>query len=365
MWQTVLYFGAYLALVLVLVLITFYAERKLAAFIQDRMGPTEVGKFGTLQPVADLLKLLQKEDIVPTHADKKLFLLAPIVIFPAIFAGMVVIPVGEGLQPSTIEIGVFFLLAIVSLDVVGLLMAGWGSNNKFALYGAMRSVAQIVSYEIPLILSVLCVVVLSQSLDLAEITTRQGIHSEETIYLFGIKAWGIDITHIGGFLSWNVIQMPLLLVVYIVFFIATLAESNRAPFDLPEGESEIIGGFHTEYSGFRFAIFFLAEYAMMILVSMLGIILFFGGWNTPLPNMGDLHLAEWTTGETGSLLAGFWAIFWLCGKTILVLLLQVVVRWTYPRLRTDQLMYLAWKVLTPISLVMLLVCSIWRVLMIA
>jgi NADH-quinone oxidoreductase subunit H len=364
MLGTVLYFGAYLTLVLFLVLTTFYAERKLAAFIQDRMGPTEVGRFGTLQPVADLLKLLQKEDIVPAQADKKLFLLAPIVIFPAVFAGMVVIPLGDGLQASRIEIGVFFLLAIVSLDVVGLLMAGWGSNSKFALYGAMRSVAQIVSYEIPLVLSVLCVVVLAQSLDLTEITLRQSFSSQEPIYLLGIKMLGVEVTHLGGFLTWNIIQMPLLLVVYIVFFIATLAESNRAPFDLPEGESEIIGGFHTEYSGFRFAIFFLAEYTMMILVSMLGIILFFGGWNTPLPNIGSVPLAEWTTGEKGSFLAGFWAIFWLCSKTIIVLLLQVVVRWTYPRLRTDQLMYLAWKVLTPITLVMLFVCSIWRIFMI-
>ncbi|GAB4125844.1 MAG: NADH-quinone oxidoreductase subunit NuoH [Raineya sp.] len=357
MLEILLYFGTYLGLVLVLVLITFYAERKLAAFIQDRMGPMEVGKYGLLQPIADLLKLLQKEDIVPSQADKKLFLLAPIVIFPAIFAGFALMPLHSTWQAAMLNVGVFFILAVVSLDVIGLLMAGWASNSKFSMLGAMRSVAQIVSYEVPLVLSVLCVVVLAQSLDLRDIVLRQGTASPEKIYLFGIKSFGIEVTTIGGFLTWNIVQMPLLIVVYVIFFIATLAEANRAPFDLPEGESEIIGGFHTEYSGFRFASFFLAEYTMMILVSMLGIVLFFGGWYSPLPNIGGLKLADWTNQGI------FWAIFWLCSKTILVLLLQVIVRWTYPRLRIDQLMYLAWKVLTPIALFMLLLCSFWRILM--
>ena len=357
MLEAIIYFGSYLALLLTLVLVTFYAERKLAAFIQDRLGPMEVGRYGLLQPVADLLKLLQKEDIVPRQADKKLFLLAPIVIFPAIFAAFALLPLHNSWQAATLNIGVFFVLAVVSLDVIGLLMAGWASNSKFSMLGAMRSVAQIISYEIPLVLSVLCVVVLSQSLDLREIVLRQGTDSPETVYLFGIKSLGIELNTTGGFLTWNVVQMPFLFVVYVIFFITTLAEANRAPFDLPEGESEIIGGFHTEYSGFRFAMFFLAEYALMILVSMLGILLFWGGWYSPLPNMGGLQLADWTNQGL------FWAIFWLCSKTILVLLLQVIVRWTYPRLRIDQLMYLAWKVLTPIALLMLLLCSFWRILM--
>jgi NADH-quinone oxidoreductase subunit H len=357
MLEAFLYFGSYLALILVLVLITFYAERKLAAFIQDRLGPMEVGKYGLLQPVADLLKLLQKEDIVPAKADKKLFLLAPIIIFPAVFAGFAIMPLHTSWQAAMLNVGVFFVLAIISLDVVGLLMAGWASNSKFSLLGAMRSVAQIISYEVPLVLSVLCVVVLAQSLDLREIVVRQGTDSPETIYLFGLKVLDIKINSLGGFLTWNIVQMPLLFVVYVVFFIATLAEANRAPFDLPEGESEIIGGFHTEYSGFRFASFFLAEYAMMILVSMLGILLFWGGWLSPLPNIGSLKLADWTNQNV------FWAIFWLCSKTVIVLLLQVIVRWTYPRLRIDQLMHLAWKVLTPIALLMLLLCSLWRIFM--
>jgi len=357
MLESFLYFGSYLALVLVLVLITFYAERKLAAFIQDRMGPMEVGKYGLFQPIADLLKLLQKEDIVPEQADKKLFLLAPIIIFPAVFAGFALMPLHSTWQASMLNVGVFFVLAVVSLDVIGILMAGWASSSKFSMFGAMRSVAQIISYEVPLVLSVLCVVVLAQSLDLREIVLRQSSESPEAIYLFGIKSLGIELRAFGGFLTWNIVQMPLLFVVYVVFFIATLAEANRAPFDLPEGESEIVGGFHTEYSGFRFAMFFLAEYTLMILVSMLGILLFWGGWYSPLPNIGELKLADWTNQNV------FWGIFWLCSKTILVMFLQVIVRWTYPRLRIDQLMYLAWKVLTPVSLLMLLLCSFWRILM--
>lgn len=353
--ESLWYFVLYLALVLTLVLIAFYAERKIAAFVQDRMGPTEVGKFGMLQPFADLLKLLQKEDIVPARVDKKLFLIAPIVVFPAVFAGMAVVPLTSTFQASALNVGVFFLFAVVSLDVVGLLMAGWASNNKFSLLGAMRSVAQIVSYEVPLVLSVLCVVVLSQSLDLRQIVLLQSTQSTEKIYLFGISALGLEVTSIGGFLTWNVLKMPLLFLVYVIFFIATLAECNRAPFDLPEGESEIIGGFHTEYSGFRFAIFFLAEYTMMILVSMLGVMLFWGGWLSPLPNLPTIPLAEWTNRSS------FWAIFWLCSKTLVVIFLQIIARWTYPRLRIDQLTYLAWKVLTPFALGLLLLCAIWRI----
>ena len=357
MLEAIIYFGSYLALVLFLVLIAFYAERKLAAFVQDRMGPMEVGKYGLLQPVADLLKLLQKEDIVPAQADRRLFLLAPVIIFPAVFAGFALVPLHSTWQAAMLNVGVFFILAVVSLDVIGLLMAGWASSSKFSMLGAMRSVAQIISYEVPLVLSVLCVVVLAQSLDLREIVLRQGTESPETIYLFGIKSLGIELNNVGGFLTWNVIQMPFLFVVYVIFFIATLAEANRAPFDLPEGESEIIGGFHTEYSGFRFAMFFLAEYAMMILVSMLGVLLFWGGWYSPLPNIGNFRLADWTNQSA------LWAVFWLCSKTLFVIFFQIVVRWTYPRLRIDQLMHLAWKVLTPSALLMLLFCSFWRILM--
>lgn len=361
----------YLALVLITLIVIFYFERKVPAFIQDRLGPMEAGKYGILQAFADLIKLVQKEDIVPTAADRVLFLAAPFVIFLAVFAGFTVLPLNASFIGSSMYAGVFFIMTIISIDVIGLLMAGWGSNSKFSLFGAMRSVAQIISYEIPFGISVLCAVVICQTLDLQEISFQQGIWinnytqgAEEINYLFGLRSLGIDVTNIGGILSWNIVRMPFLFIAYVIFFIATLAECNRAPFDLPEAESEIVGGYHTEYSGFRFAIFFLAEYGMMLLVSLLGAILFLGSWNSPFPNIGSLKLAEWTTGAPGTVANYFWGSFWLLSKAFIAMVLHVWVRWTYPRLRVDQLMHLCWKVLTPIGLFMLLICCIWRLLMI-
>jgi len=182
--------------------------------------------------------------------------------------------------------------------------------------------------------------------------------------LFGVKSLGIDITPIGGFLSWNIIKSPFLLVAYIVFFITTLAECNRAPFDIPEGESELVGGFHTEYSGMRWALLFLSEYAMMLLVSLLGVILFLGSWNTPLPNMGALRLADWTSGAPGTIRGNVSGAFWLIAKAGFAILIQMWVRWTFPRLRVDQLMFLCWKVLTPVALILFFICAIWRLLMV-
>jgi NADH-quinone oxidoreductase subunit H len=218
-----------------------------------------------------------------------------------VFAGFAVLPLAPSWEGSAISSGVFFLLAIVSLDVIGILMAGWSSNNKYSVLGTMRSAAQIISYEVPLGLSVLCVCIFTQTLNLQEISIRQSILSPEPGYLFDIPALGIDTTLYGGILSWNVFRMPVLLLVWVIFFIASLAECNRAPFDLPEAESELIAGFHTEYSGFRWAVIMLAEYAMMLLVSILGAVLFFGSWSTPLPNIGPVRLATWTTGEPGTL----------------------------------------------------------------
>ncbi len=304
----------FLLLVPGFVVIGVYLERKVSAFIQDRLGPMEVGKWGLLQLFADLLKLLQKEDIVPKAADRRLFLIAPFVIFISVFAGFAVVPLAPELAGSGAAVGVFFLLTIVSVDVIGLLMAGWGSNNKFALYGAMRAVAQIVSYEIPLGLSILCVIMLTQTLDLQVISYQQGIYTPETIYLFGMRELGIDVSGVGGFLSWNIVRNPFLLIAYVVFFIASLAECNRAPFDLPEGESELVAGFHTEYSGMRWALFMLSEYGMMLLVSLLGAILFLGSWNTPLPNIGPVKLADWTSGEPGTWFGYVTGIFWLLSK---------------------------------------------------
>ncbi len=344
------------------VVVGVYLERKVSAFIQDRMGPMEVGKWGLLQLIADLLKLLQKEDIVPKAADKWLFLGAPFVIFAAVFAAYAVMPLAPGLSGSGAAVGVFYLLTILSIDVIGILMAGWGSNNKYALFGAMRAVAQIVSYEVPLGLSVLCVVMLTQTLDLQAISFQQGIYSLEPVYLFGLKDLNVDVTRVGGFLSWNVVRNPFLLIVYVIFFIASLAECNRAPFDLPEGESELVGGFHTEYSGMRYALLMLSEYGMMLLVSLLGAVLFLGSWNTPFPNLGPIRLADWTSGEPGTWLGYLSGAFWLLSKALLGVLVQMWVRWTLPRLRVDQLMYLGWKVLTPVGLVLFFVSGVWRLL---
>ncbi len=347
----------YLPFLLGFVVVAVYAERKIAAFIQNRLGPMEVGPKGLFQTIADLLKMLQKEDIRPSAVDKLPFLFAPLLLFMVVFGGFAVLPLTAGLEGASIGPGLFFLLAVVSLDVLAILMAGWASNNKYSLFGAMRSAAQIISYEIPLGLSVLCVVMSAQSLDLQEMSINQGILSDGPIYLFGIKAWGIDVSQVGGILTWHIFQSPLLIFVFVIFFIAGLAEANRTPFDLPEGESEIIGGYHTEYSGFRWGLFMLSEYGIMLLVSFLGSILFFGGWNTPLPNVGSVPLAEWTTGP-------IWGAFWLVSKAMLWIFLQIWVRWTYPRLRVDQLMSLSWKYLTPFAILLVLLCGIWRLWMV-
>ena len=354
----------FLPFLLIFVILAVYAERKVSAFVQDRMGPMEVGYYGLFQTIADLLKMLQKEDIVPKAADKKLFLVAPLLIFMAVFTGYAVLPLHSGLGGASIETGIYFLLAIISLDVLGILMAGWGSNSKFALYGAMRSVAQMISYEVPMGLSVICVIVISQTLDLQEISYQQGIFYEGTNYLFGWAGLGIDTSEIGGILTWNLFRAPLLIPVFIIFFIASLAESNRTPFDLPESESEIIGGFHTEYPGFRWGIIMLAEYGMMLLVSLVATILFLGSWNTPFPNIGPVQLADWTSGTPGMLSGAAWGMFWFLTKASGLVFLQMIARWTYPRLRVDQLMHLSWKYLTPFALLLLLLNGMWRILMI-
>ncbi|OUT96658.1 MAG: NADH-quinone oxidoreductase subunit H [Flammeovirgaceae bacterium TMED32] len=346
----------YLPFLLFFVLVAVYGERKIAAFIQSRLGPMDVGPKGIFQTLADLLKMMQKEDIVPKAADKSIFLLGPILVFTAIFAGFSMLPLNSNVAGAAVESGVLLLMAVVALDVLGILMAGWGSNNKFSLYGAVRAIAQIVSFEIPLGLSVLCVVMICQSMDLQEITRQQGLNTIDPIFLFGLKGMDIEVTHLGGILSWNVVKSPLLLFGFLIFFIAGLAKANRAPFDLPESESELVGGYHTEYSGFRWGIFMLAEYGIMLLISFLAVILFFGGWNTPFINLGMFQSANWTMGS-------FWEVFWLLSKTLILVFVQMWVRWTYPRLRVDQLMTLSWKYLTPFGLLLVFLCGLWKLMM--
>ncbi len=328
--STLIFILPFLVFYLIMVV---YAERKISAFMQDRLGPMEVGYYGLLQTIADLLKLLQKEDIVPKAADRVLFKAAPILIFVVIFAGFSVLPLNATWTGASLQTGVFFLLAIISLDVIGIIVAGWSSGNKYSSLGAFRAVAQIVSYEVPLTLAVLCVAMFNSTLDLQKISLAQ--------------------TSSLGIVGWNVVQMPFLLLAWVIFFISSLAESNRAPFDLPEAESELIAGFHTEYSGFRFAIVMLAEYAMMLLVSMLGAVLFFGSWNTPLPDIGTLELATMTTGPV-------WGVAWLVIKTVILTVIQIWVRWTYPRVRIDQLMNLSWKYLTPAGLILVIITGFWK-----
>lgn len=332
-------------------LFAVYAERKIAGFVQDRLGPMETGKYGLFQTIADILKLLQKELITPKAADSVLFAIAPVLIFVAVFIGFSVVPWAPDFLPANTHTGLFFIMAVVSIDAIGILMAGWGSNNKYSLMGSIRAIAQMVSYEIPVGLSLIAVVMITQTLNLNEIAFNQGILAKEKILFLGI--W--DVTEIGGILAWNIFQAPHLIVVYIIFFVATLAECNRAPFDIPEAESELIGGFHTEYGGIRFAFIFLAEYAMMFLVAMMGVVIFLGGWNTPLPNIGALKLADWTTGL-------YWGIFWTLIKSLAIVGVQMWIRWTLPRFRADQLMSLCWKIMIPLSFICMAISALWRIL---
>ena len=329
-----------------------YAERKVSAFIQDRLGPVEVGKFGSLQTLADMLKLVQKEFIIPAAADKVLFVLAPAIIFVAVYLGFAAMPWAPGTVPVRLNIGLFYVFAIISVETLGILMAGWGSNNKYSLLGAMRSVSQIISYEIPAGFAIISVVMIAQTLDLQQIAVQQGIMASGTIKFLGF--W--DVSQTGGFLSWNIFQAPHLIIAFAIYFISSLAEANRAPFDIPEAESELVAGFHTEYTGMGFAFVFLAEYAMMFLVSMLAVMLFLGAWNTPFPNIGPLKLADWTT----NLPCG---ILWVTLKTLLLVFVQMWIRWTLPRFRIDQLMNLCWKVLTPLAFACMLISGVWRLLL--
>lgn len=341
--------------------LVIYSERKISAFAQDRLGPMEIGYYGLLQTVADLIKLIQKEDIVPAAADRKLFKLAPIVIFVIVFVAFAWIPLAPDWSGSPMRSGVFFLLAVVSLDVIGILAAGWSSHNKYSTFGTLRSAAQMVSYEVPLGLSIVIACMACGTLDLQEISYQQGIlvhqlpaTAIQENFLFGIYGWDIKTTNVGGVLTWNVFRCPPLLLVWVIFFIASLAECNRAPFDLPEAESELVAGYRTEYAGFRWAIIMLAEYSMMLLVAFIGVILFWGSWNTPFPNVGNVSLASTTTGPV-------WGIFWLVSKTLAMVALQIWIRWTYPRLRVDQLMAVGWKYLTPAALGLLLLVGFWKI----
>jgi NADH-quinone oxidoreductase subunit H len=298
-----------------------YAERKLSAFMQDRLGPMRVGPYGVLQTIADTIKLLFKEAIFPRGIDRKLFVVAPLLVAVGAFLPFVVIPWGGRLQPADLNVGVFYVISVSAISTVGLIMAGWASNNKYALFGAMRSAAQIVSYEIPSLLVILVPVILVGSLSLQDLTMAQA----------------------GGLHRWFLFRyFPLMPIAFVVFFTAGLAETNRAPFDIPEAESELVAGFHTEYSGFFFSLFFLAEYTEMFVISAVASVLFLGGYLAPLPALQQI----------GPVPLGW---FWLLLKAWSLGFVMMWLRWTLPRSRVDQLMYISWKVLLPISLLLVVV----------
>ncbi|NTW56457.1 MAG: NADH-quinone oxidoreductase subunit NuoH [Chlorobiaceae bacterium] len=309
-----------------------YGERKISAFMQDRLGPMEVGFWGILQTLADILKLIQKEDIVPTVADKFLFVIGPGIMFVGSFLAFAVLPFSPAFIGANLNVGLFYAIGIVSIEVVGILASGWGSNNKWSLYGAVRSVAQIVSYEIPASLALLCGAMMAGTLDMQKITMVQSGPF--------------------GFAHFFLFQNPIAWLPFLIYFIASLAETNRAPFDIPEAESELVAGFFTEYTGMKFAVFFLAEYGSMFMVSAILSIVFLGGWNSPLPNIGGLELNTMTSGP-------WWGAFWIIMKGFFFIFVQMWLRWTLPRLRVDQLMYLCWKVLTPFAFVGFVLTAIW------
>ena len=306
-----------------------WAERRVAGRMQSRIGPNRVGPEGFLQWIADAVKLIHKEDIIPSAADSLMFRASPYLVFLGMFATFAVIPFGPDLVATNLNIGIFYLLGVTSLVVVGVLMAGWGSNNKWALLGGFRSAAQIVSYEIPAALSIGAVVLLTGSLGMQEIVANQ--------------SGG------GGVLNWHVFQNPFLFIGMLIFFTSALAEINRVPFDIPEAESELVSGYNTEYSGMRFSIFFLAEWANVFVVSAITATVFLGGWTLPFA-IDNTVVAN---------LLGV-VIFMLKAGVLCFVILWL--RWTLPRLRVDQLMSLCWKYLTPIAFFNLFGVAVWMLI---
>ncbi|MGB7651026.1 MAG: NADH-quinone oxidoreductase subunit NuoH [Gallionella sp.] len=305
------------------------AERKVIGWMQIRIGPNRVGYFGLLQPLADGIKLLMKEIIVPTGSNKFLFILAPIMALMPALAAWAVIPFNAEMMLSNANAGLLYILAMTSLGVYGVIIAGWASNSKYAFLGALRSAAQIVSYEIAMGFALVCVLMAAQSLNLGDIVMGQ-----KGSY---------------GALNWYIIP---LFPMFMVYLISGVAEANRAPFDVAEGESEIVAGFHVEYSGMTFALFFLAEYANMILIAFLTSIMFMGGWLSPIPE-------SWIPSMpiVGGLLGS--GVHWLLAKVSFVLFLFLWFRATFPRYRYDQLMRLGWKVFIPLAIVWVVVVGAW------
>ncbi len=317
--------GVVMGVVLLHVAYLTYLERKILGDMQDRMGPMEVGYHGLLQPIADGLKLFFKEDIIPTGANALIFTAAPILVLVPALIGFAVVPFGRDslqigpltLRPiiTDINIGILYILAFASLGAYGVLLGGWASNSKYSLLGGLRSAAQVISYELPLGLALVGPILLSESLSMVKMTSAQA----------------------GGILHWFILVQP---VAFVIYLICAIAETNRIPFDLPEAESELVAGFFTEYSGMRFAFFFLAEYANMILVSCVATVAFLGGWHAPHPSLEFIP-----------------PIVWFLAKVYCFLFFYIWIRATLPRLRFDQLMAFNWKIMLPLALANVLVTA--------
>jgi NADH-quinone oxidoreductase subunit H len=292
-----------------IILFLVWWERKLSGHFQQRLGPMRTGWHGWLQTIADGIKLFQKEDIIPNTVDRKVFYWAPVICFASSFAALACLPWGKDLWPTDLNIGILYIFAITTFVVISLLMAGWSSNNKYALLGGMRSAAQIVSYEVPLTLSVLGVIVATESLSMVAI-----VGAQEKVY------------------NWFIFRQPL---GFLIYLIAATAETNRAPFDIPEAEQELVAGFNIEYSGMKFAMFFMAEFLNLFLVSAVATTLFLGGWHGPF-------LPSW---------------LWFLGKTFFIIFVIIWFKWTYPRLRVDQLMEFCWKFLLPLAFLNLIIAG--------
>ncbi|MFH1296974.1 MAG: NADH-quinone oxidoreductase subunit NuoH [Bacteroidota bacterium] len=301
-----------------------YAERKVCAFMQNRVGPNRVGPYGVFQTIADFIKLLMKELVYIKNSDKLLFNLAPFIVIIASFMAIAAIPFAKGLHAIDFDIGIMYVIAVTSLGVIGVLLAGWSSNNKYSLIGAMRSGAQIISYELSVGLSLLTIIVLAGTMQFSQVVEIQS------------TGWFIFKGHIPAFIA------------FVIFLIASTAETNRGPFDLAEAESELTAGFHTEYSGIKFAFFFLAEYMNMFIVASIAATVFLGGW---MP----FHIGGWE--GFNHVMDFIPPLVWYFGKTAFVIWLMMWFKWTFPRLRIDQLLTLEWKYLLPINLVNILIMA--------
>ena len=322
--ETLLKIVALLIPLLVTVAWYTYAERKIIGYMQVRLGPNRVGPKGWLQPIADAVKLLFKELIIPAGANRILFVAAPVISLASALAAWAVVPFSDFLIIADINAGLLYILAMTSLGVYGVIIAGWSSNSKYALLGAMRSAAQIVAYEIAMGFALVVVLMAAGSLNLREIVQAQD----------------------GGWLDW--FWLPLL-PMFVVYVISGVAETNRAPFDVAEGESEIVAGFHVEYSGMAFSVFFMAEYANMILISALAVIMFLGGWLSPFPGLQETAFVGWLFAP---------GVHWFVGKLVFFMFLYLWLRATFPRYRYDQIMRLGWKVFIPLTIVWIVVVGV-------